>query len=159
ELGRLRPGEPDLRDVVFGKADPALLDQTAYTQPALYALEASLAALWRSWGVEPDIVLGHSVGEYAASFAAGVFEVEGGLRLIAERGRLMQALPSGGAMAAIRGKRELIEARAAEAEGVGIGAFNGANVVVSGPERAVDALMERLTADGCRCTRLKTSHA
>jgi len=159
ELARRRGGGPDLREIVFEEEHRDLLDQTAYTQPALYALEASLAALWRSWGVEPDIVLGHSVGEYAASYSAGVFELEVGLGLIAERARLMQSLPSGGAMAAIRGPAEAIEACVREAEGVGIAAFNGVNTVVSGPQAAIDEALQRLTAEGFRCTRLKTSHA
>ena len=86
-------------DVFF--ADELLWRQASYAQPAMFALAHALTELWRSWGVEADAVLGHSLGEYAAACAAGVFSVEDGLRLVAERGRLMQNLTSGGAMAAV----------------------------------------------------------
>ena len=77
------------------------LDETAYTQPVLFSLEFALAELWKSWGIEPAFVMGHSVGEYAAACFAGVFSLEDGLNLIAQRGRLMQSLPVEGEMAAV----------------------------------------------------------
>ena len=80
---------------------PERLDLTEWTQPALYSLQSALAALWESVGVRPDMVFGHSVGEIAAAAAAGVFDLEGGLRLAARRGELMGSLPAGGAMAAV----------------------------------------------------------
>ncbi|MCC7358230.1 MAG: amino acid adenylation domain-containing protein [Anaerolineales bacterium] len=137
------------------------LDQTAFTQPALFALEYGLGALWRSWGVEPAAVLGHSVGEYAAACAAGVFEVETGLALIAARGRLMQALPAGGAMAAVfAGEAVVAAAIAPYAERVSLAALNGPdNTVISGAGEAVAAITAQLTAQGIKCQALAVSHA
>src|SRR5204863_837118 len=110
------------------------LDDTAYTQPALFALEWSLSELWRSWGVEPSAVLGHSVGEYVAACIAGVFSLEDGLRLIAQRGSLMQSLPRDGAMAAIfAGLDEVTTAALPYSGEVSVAAVNGPrNVVLSG---------------------------
>ena len=89
-MRRAPPTGAPLLDVIYGQ-NRALLDQTAYTQPALFSIEWALAQLWKSWGIQPDVVLGHSVGEYAALCVAGVWTLEDGLRLIAERGRLMQS--------------------------------------------------------------------
>ncbi len=91
--------ERSLLDVMFH--DEALLNQTTWTQPALFALEVGLAELLKSWGLHPDVVLGHSVGQFAAACVAGMIDLEDGLRLISERSRLIGALPSGGAMAAV----------------------------------------------------------
>ncbi len=152
--------------VMFGEAEESL-DDTAWTQPALFALEAALVELYRSLGVEPAVVLGHSVGEYAAAYAAGVFGLEEGLRLIAERGALMGALPAGGSMAAVFAGADRVAA-AVEAvngsvesggAGLSLAADNGLHQVVSGPSDLVDALIERFSGAGLRCQTLKTSHA
>ena len=140
---------------------PHLLDETQYTQPALFALEYALAAMWRSWGVEPAAVLGHSVGEYVAACVAGVFSLEDGLRLIAERGRLMATLPAGGAMAAVFAEESRVSmAIAAEGTEAAIACINGpANVVVSGERAAVDTVLDRLREEGIQSRRLVVSHA
>jgi myxalamid-type polyketide synthase MxaB len=137
------------------------IDQTAYTQPALFALEYALAELWRSWGVKPQVVIGHSVGEYVAACVAGVFSLEDGLRLIAERARLMQALPPVGAMAAVRAPEDQVRQLIAPHEkAVAIAAVNGPrDVVISGERRAVEAVTSRLQAEGVAAQALVVSHA
>ncbi len=138
-----------------------LLDDTAYTQPALFALEYALAQLWRSWGVEPSVVMGHSVGEYVAACVAGVFSLEDGLKLIAERARLMSALPAGGVMAAIFAtEQQVAEAIAPYADQVSIAAINGpTSIVISGAGDAVQAVLELLKRAGIKSQRLTVSHA
>ncbi len=137
------------------------LNQTAYTQPALFALEYALAQLWRSWGIEPDVVMGHSVGEYVAACIAGVFNLEDGLKLIAARGRLMQALPPNGKMVAVFADEakvaEAIEPYRAE---VSIAALNSPkNTVISGEGDAVQAVLQQLEVEGIEFRPLKVSHA
>jgi acyl transferase domain-containing protein/7-keto-8-aminopelargonate synthetase-like enzyme/acyl carrier protein len=137
------------------------IDQTAYTQPALFALEYALAELWRAWGVRPQVVIGHSVGEYVAACVAGVFGLEDGLRLIAERAGLMQALPAGGAMVAVRAPEEQVRrAMGGHEKSVAIAALNGPHdVVISGERRAVEAVCARLRAEGAAAQALTVSHA
>ncbi len=136
-----------------------LLDQTAFTQPALFAIEYALAELWRSWGIEPAAVMGHSVGEYAAACVAGVFSLEDGLKLIAERSRLMQALPSGGVMVAVFASEEKVAA-AISSYRVAIAAINGPeNVVISGEKNAVQNVIRKLAAEGVHSKPLNVSHA
>ena len=137
-----------------------LLDQTAYTQPALFALEYALAQLWKSWGICPDIVAGHSVGEYVAACIAGVFSLKDGLRLIAARGRLMQALPSGGSMVAIAASEAQVKELLANQRGVTIAAINGPqSLVLSGKGDAIATLTTQLTSAGFKTTPLQVSHA
>ncbi len=159
----LRPRlERPLLSVLYPKpGEPTPLDETAYTQPALFALEYSLAELWRSWGVEPSVVLGHSVGEYVAACVAGVFSLEDGLGLIAERGLLMQGLPRGGEMAAVFAGEERVAAAVARRKGaVSVAAVNGPdNVVISGEAGALRAVLEELAAEGIKSKDLTVSHA
>ena len=138
-----------------------MLGQTRVTQPALFALEYSVAMLWRSWGVEPSAVMGHSVGEYVAACVAGVFSLKDGLKLIAERGRLMQALPSGGRMVAVFADEVRVAAAIAPyRDTVSIAAINGpASVVISGAGSEVEMILKQLESEGIRFTPLNVSHA
>ncbi|WP_425548368.1 type I polyketide synthase [Actinoplanes palleronii] len=140
-----------LRLTVF--ADPEALESTGYAQPALFAVEAALLALLRHWGLRPDFVAGHSIGEITAAYAAGVLSLADAATLVAARGRLMQALPAGGVMLAVQASEH--EVREAFPD-LDIAAVNGPDaVVVSGPEAAVDAVAAR----GWKTRRLRTSHA
>lgn len=141
-------------------SDEELAD-TALAQPALYALQVSLAVLWRSWGITPAAVLGHSVGELAAAHVAGMLSLEDGCLLAAERGRLMAALPPGGAMAAAQARRELVEEVAAAWSGrLAVAAFNAPNsTVLSGDGEAVRACRGALADRGIVTKPLEVSHA
>ncbi len=108
---------------------------TSYAQPALFAVEMGLARLWQSWGIEPDVVLGHSVGQYSAACVAGVFGLEDGALLLAERGRLFGSLPAGGRMVAAFAAAERVESFTDEFPRLSVAAYNGANTVLSGPRR------------------------
>ena len=148
--------------VLFAESsDDALINLTQYTQPCLFALEYSLAQLWLSWGVEPTYVMGHSVGEYVAACLAGVFSLEDGIRLISARGRLMGALPSGGAMAAILTDGAAVEEAVAPfADQLSIGAYNGpSNTVISGTAAAVEEVSAQFSEQGIRVIPLTVSHA
>jgi acyl transferase domain-containing protein len=152
----------DLREVLFAaEAERASaaeeLRQTELTQPALFAVEWSLSQLWMSWGIKPAAMIGHSIGEYVAACLAGVFRLEDALGLVAERGRLMQGLPSGSMLAVRLSESELSGLLEG---GVGVAALNEeAATVVSGPTEAVTRLEGVLTAKGVGCQRLVTSHA
>jgi acyl transferase domain-containing protein/thioesterase domain-containing protein/acyl carrier protein len=164
-LSELWDGE-SLVDVLYPKNvaadDPrALVHQTEFTQPALFALEYALSELWQSWGVTPDVVLGHSVGEYAAACVAGVMSLEDGLALIAERARLMQGVKRAGKMAVVFAPPEKITASLARHGGkVVVAVLNGPeNTVVSGEAAAVESLAAELAAAGIQTKLLNVSHA
>ncbi|WPZ32678.1 SDR family NAD(P)-dependent oxidoreductase [Thalassobaculum sp. OXR-137] len=149
-----------LLSVMFGD-DDRQLNQTAYTQPALFALEYALARLWQRWGVRPSILLGHSVGEYVAACLAGVFDLETGLRLIASRARLIQGLPLDGAMLAVQADEATAAERiGARSQSVSVAAVNGPrNTVLSGRREALEEIRRGLEADGLRSRYLPVSHA
>jgi len=157
----LRPLLPRPLLSVLYDEEGTLLDETSFTQPALFSLEYAVAKLWRSWGIEPTLVMGHSVGEYAAACVAGVFSLEDGIRLIAARGRLMQALPRGGGMAAVLTDEPAVrDAIQGLEDRLSIAAVNGpTNVVVSGDSTALQAVVERFRAQGVRSQALTVSHA
>ncbi|MEE8155552.1 MAG: SDR family NAD(P)-dependent oxidoreductase [Phycisphaerales bacterium] len=164
ECGRvLQPvlGKPLLEVLYPEEGARSSIDETAYSQPALFALQYSLARVWQSWGVQPAICLGHSVGELAAACIAGVFSLGDGLKLAAERGRLMQGLPRNGLMASIgAGEEKLAPILAELSTEVSIAAVNGpASTVVSGRDEVVRALVDDLSRRGLRSRPLTVSHA
>lgn len=155
--------EKPLLTVLYGdETEAKLLNRTDFTQPALFSLQYALAELWRSWGVLPAAVLGHSLGEYAAACVAGVFSLEDGLRLVAERGRLMRALPDNGGMAALlcQDAEALAAWLADHGETVVVSGFNSPReLVVSGPRQALQALLPKLAERGASGHELAVSHA
>ena len=165
ELLRISLGGADLRDLLYPaesatgdlEGPAARLRQTAIAQPALFAVEYALAQLWMEWGVRPQAMLGHSVGEYVAACLAGVFSLRDALELVAARGRLMQQLPSGAMLAVPLAEAEL----AGElGDQLSVAAINRPDLtVVAGPAPAVAELERRLAARGLTCRALHTSHA
>nr|WP_322725733.1 SDR family NAD(P)-dependent oxidoreductase [Streptomyces spongiae] len=150
----LEPGRP-LRPVMWGD-DPAALDRTGTAQPALFAVEVALFRLLESWGVNPEYVAGHSVGGITAAHVAGILTLDDACALVAARARLMDALPPGGAMAAVRAREE--DVRPLLGDTVAVAAVNAPDaVVLSGEESALNAVLDRL--DATQVTRLRVSHA
>ena len=155
ELDRhlLRP----IRDVMWG-SNAAVLDSTEFAQPALFVVEVALFRLLESWGLKPDYLLGHSIGELTAAHVAGVLSLENAAALVAARGRLMQRQPDGGSMVAVSASESAM--RPLLRDGVEIAAVNGPEaVVISGPEDAVLAIAEEARALGHRVHQLAVSHA
>jgi acyl transferase domain-containing protein/acyl carrier protein len=153
-------GRP-LRDLILGEdhgsGDDHPINQTSLTQPALFAVEHAVTALLRSWGVVPDIVIGHSIGEFAAAVEAGVFSLDDAIRLVVERGRLMQSMEPG-SMASVQLDADVLAGRLPE--NVAIAAHNAPGLsVISGPDTAVAEMVERLAEDNVRAAVLRTSHA
>lgn len=156
-------GRP-LLDVLFaepGSAEARLLDQTGFTQPALFAFQFALAQLWQAWGVRADVVMGHSVGEIAALCVAGGVSLEHATKLIAARGRLMQALPPGGAMTSVMApEAQVVDAVSAWSDQVAVAAVNAPEqVVISGAAAAVAEIASHFVAQGVTTKPLTVSHA
>jgi amino acid adenylation domain-containing protein len=154
--------QQDLRQVLYPAPDQVeaaekQIIQTAITQPALFVVEYAMARLWRSWGVKPAAMIGHSVGEYVAGCLAGVFTLEAALRLVAQRARLVQSQPAG-AMTAVRlPEKDLLPRLGVP---LSIAAINSPNLcVVAGPFAAIQELEQQLEKEGIAARRLKTSHA
>ena len=159
EILRDRMDQP-LADVLFTRGG-AWLDDTTYAQPALFALQVALADLWRSWGVHPAAVIGHSVGEYAAACVAGVFSLEDGLRLVSRRAELMGRLPAGGAMLAVAADCQTTVAALARHAGTFAvaGENSPAQTVISGAASAIEAALATLAAARIPAARLRVPRA
>ncbi|MCP4657227.1 MAG: acyltransferase domain-containing protein, partial [bacterium] len=156
----------DLREVISlgsgthgrtRRSAPTDLDQTAITQPALFAVEYALARVWMEWGLRPTALIGHSIGEYVAACLAGVFSLEDALELVALRGRLMEAQPPGSMLGVALSEEEIAPRLG---DGLSLAAVNAPRrSVVSGPDAAIEALRRELSAEGVSARRLQTSHA
>ena len=148
-----------LLEIIF--TDTSAINRTVYTQPAIFALEYALAQLWLSWGIQPDYVAGHSIGEYVAACIAGVFSLEDGLKLVANRGKLMSELPSSGGMLAIFSSQESIaELMAVYEQDVNIAAINHhQNTVIAGKNETLSLIAAQLAQMDISSTRLEVSHA
>ena len=154
-----------LLDVMFGRSEGEEdLGDTAWEQPALYALECALTALWSSVGIRPDVVVGHSIGELAASQAAGVFSLEDGMRFASVRGALMSQMEEGG-MAAVFAPADRVAVEvetvnaASSGAGLSISGYNGTHQVVSGPIAEIEVISKRFEQEGIRVRRLNTTKA
>ncbi|MBR8830412.1 MAG: 2-succinylbenzoate--CoA ligase [Chroococcopsis gigantea SAG 12.99] len=147
-----------LLSVLFDDSD--LINETIYTQPCLFVLEYALAKLWQSWGINPDVVMGHSVGEYVAACIAGVFGLEDGLKLISLRGKLMQSLPQQGSMVAVFASEGVVrKAIDPHTDKISIAAINGQHTVISGDRSAILTVVNSLKEKQIKTKQLKVSHA
>ena len=145
-----------LLEVIF--TEEQKLNDTRWTQPAIFAIQMGLVRLLKSWGFKPDVVMGHSVGQYAAACTAGILSWEDGLKLISHRGQLISDLPRAGAMLAVFAKPETVR-DAVKDQPLSIAALNGTHVVISGEENAIATAESEFEKHSVRTKRLTTSHA
>jgi thioester reductase-like protein len=138
-----------------------LIDQTQYTQPILFSFEYSLAQLWSSWGIKPSLLVGHSLGEYVAAVIAEIFSIEDGLKLVAQRGKILQALPANGSMEVVWASRSKLSSLIKEySNDVAVATINGSeSCVLSGTSKVIRLLAKNLNAQGIKTKQLKVSHA
>lgn len=149
-------------DLMFDASEhaQARLGQTKYTQPALFAFNYAIARMWMSYGVEPSVLLGHSIGEIVAACLAGLFSLEDAVRMTARRGELMQSVTDDGGMIAVKAPRDILAAYLKPYDDVGFGGFNGpSQTVLSGGLASLDLITRRLSEDGIAYRRLDVSHA
>ncbi|MFD0632075.1 SDR family NAD(P)-dependent oxidoreductase [Catenulispora yoronensis] len=160
ELDRALGAEESVASVIHG-ADAEVVNETMWAQSGLFAVEVALCELLASWGIVPQLLAGHSIGELAAAHVAGVFSLTDAATVVAARGRLMQQLPRGGAMAAVAASEAAVaEVLTRCGDQVAVAAVNGdQSVVVSGDEAGVERAIAELTEAGVRCKRLRVSHA
>lgn len=154
----------DVREILYGTGDPgcrgAQLSQTTVSQPATFSMCVALAALWRSWGVTPSYLLGHSLGEYTAAVLAGIFSLDDALHIISARCKIMQRMPAGSMLSVMLSPQKCEEWFLRWGLDLDIAAINGPNLcVVAGPEDLVAEFQNKLTLDGIACIPLNTSHA
>lgn len=156
--------EVNLRDILFAEAnsnEETLLNRIDYMQPALFAFEYATSQLWKSWGVEPDVLIGHSLGEIVAACVAGIFSLKDGLKLICSRGKLMQSLPAGGVMISIQAdENEVEQIIGADKDAVSIAVINGpTQTVISGEKDKAEKVRLVFEAKGVKTKVLQVSHA
>ncbi|MEL7407031.1 MAG: beta-ketoacyl synthase N-terminal-like domain-containing protein, partial [Cyanobacteria bacterium J06558_2] len=152
--------ETPLQEVIFSSASQRL-NETRYTQPAIFTIEYALAQMWFSWGVKPDIVMGHSIGEFVAAAIAGVFSLEDAVKLVAHRGKLMQELPTNGEMFVIKADEQGVNNVIENISGVvNIAAVNNSeNTVISGERETIQQAIAIFNQQNIKTTRLEVSHA
>lgn len=150
-----------LKEIIFNEGNKSLsspqINQTQYAQPAIFTIEYALAQLWLAWGIEPDVVMGHSIGEYVAAAIAGVFSLEDALKLVAARGMLMQSLPENGAMLAVFASQERIDCFLDTK--ISLAADNGSHLVLSGLRDEIEKIAKQLESSSIKTRLLEVSHA
>ncbi|WP_062054967.1 hybrid non-ribosomal peptide synthetase/type I polyketide synthase, partial [Aquimarina longa] len=153
--------DTNLLAILFVEENANVLNQTQYTQPALFSIEYALSELWKSWGVTPDVVVGHSIGELTAACIAGIFSLEDGLKLVSARGKLMQGVSEKGSMISVRSnEKDILEFLKGYEEKVTIAAINSpTQIVLSGATKSIDKICSQLVSKNVKYKKLEVSHA